>query len=292
MKKQIIEILLLVLFAVVFSPLYAQDEEGSKGNPVFAPWDSGVLINHQTSVTQDPKTLEMVINHRFGSIENGVSDVFGIMAPGANIRLGLNYTPMKNLNIGFGTSAQKQYQDFQAKYTLFEQTDNNSMPVSISLYGNAAIDAREESVFGQNYEFTDRLSYFSEVIVGRKVNDAISLQASVNFTHYNSVDSLLDNDKIGIGFGGRIKVSPLSSITFEGGIPLKIQSIAQYTSFTDHPKMHLSIGYEIYTGSHSFQFFVTNSLGILNQELYMYNQNEFDSKSIRFGFNITRLWNY
>lgn len=291
--KKLLYLIVLVLFSGHFA--LAQEEtqtETKVDKPVRSPWESGTLVNHQTSVTQSKNTLEMVISHRFGTVDNGISDVFGIMAPGANIRIGFNYSILDNLNVGFGTNSQKKYQDFQAKYTPLQQTRENTIPVSVTLYGNAAIDGREDAVFGVDYEFSDRLSYFSEIIVGRKFNDWLSVQASANFTHYNSVDSLLDNDKVGLGFGGRIKFSPQSSLTLELGVPLKIESISQHTSFTNHPKPHFSIGYEVSTSTHAFQIFITNGLGILPQELYMYNLSEFDSKSIRFGFNITRLWNF
>lgn len=292
MKKYILTLVLALLSSSV---LFAQEEaetEKKVDKPVRSPWESGTLISHQTSVTQYAKTLEMVISHRFGPMENGISDVYGIMAPGANIRLGLNYTIIDKLSVGFGTNSQKKYQDFQAKYTVFEQTRENTIPVSLTLYGNAAINAQHESVFGKNYEFSDRMSYFSELIVGRKVNDWLSLQASVNFTHFNAVDSLMDHDKMGIGFGGRIKFSPQSSLTFEGGIPLQIESMSEHTEFYYNHKMHFSVGYEVSTSTHAFQIFISNGVGILPQELYMYNDTDWDTKSIRFGFNITRLWNF
>lgn len=291
--KKLIYLIVLVLFSGHFA--LAQEEEQAEkkvDKPVRSPWESGTLVNHQTSVTQYKNTLEMVISHRFGPVENGISDVFGIMAPGANIRIGFNYSILDNLVVGYGTNSQKKYQDFQAKYTPFQQTRENTIPVSLTLYGNAAIDGRADEDFGVNYEFSDRMSYFSEIIVGRKVNDWLSVQASANFTHYNAVDSLLDNDKIGLGFGGRIKFSPQSSLTLELGVPLKIEGISQHTSFTNHPKPHFSIGYEVSTSTHAFQIFITNGMGILPQELYMHNLSEFDSESIRFGFNITRLWNF
>ncbi len=260
--------------------------------PIRTPWESGTLVNHQTSVTQYKNTLEMVISHRFGVINNGIKDVFGVMAPGANIRVGFNYSILDNVSVGYGTNSQKQYQDFQAKYTPFQQTRQNTIPVSLTVYANAAIDGRPDNIFGTNYTFTDRMSYFTELIIGRKVNGWLSVQASANFTHYNAVDSLMDNDKIGVGFGGRAKFSPQSSLILEVGVPLKISSISQHSSFTNHPKPHFSIGYEVSTSTHAFQIFLTNGLGILPQELYMYNLSEFDSKSIRLGFNITRLWNF
>lgn len=293
MKKYIS---LVVLALLSGSILFAQEEtettENQVDKPVRSPWASGTIINHQTSVTQYAKTLEMSISHRFGAVENGISDVYGIMAPGANIRIGFNYTIFDNLSVGFGTNSLKKYQDFQAKYTIFEQTRENTMPVSLTVFGNAAIDARAKEVFGVDYSSSDRMSYFSELIVGRKFNEWLSVQASANFSHYNSVDSLLEHDKIGIGFGGRIKFSPQSALTFEVGIPLKISSISEHDAFTNHPEPHIGIGYEVSTSTHSFQIFITNGIGIVPQELYMFNQGKFDKQGIRFGFNITRLWNF
>ncbi len=293
MKKYLYILVLALLSSTL---MFAQEEtetvEKKVDKPVRAPWESGVLVNHQTSVTQHKNTLEMIINHRFGAMENGISDVFGIMAPGANIRIGFNYTIIDNLSVGFGTSSQKKYQDFQLKYTLFEQTRENTMPVSLTLYGNAAIDARHESVFGKDYAFKDRMSYFSEAIVGRKFSDWLSVQASANFTHYNAVDSLVDHDKIGIGLGARIKFSPQSSLTLEAGIPLDIKSISEHDHFYNAPVTHFSIGYEVSTSTHAFQIFVTNGIGILPQELYLHNQGKWSMENVRFGFNITRLWNF
>jgi hypothetical protein len=289
--------LFLAVFALMGIALVAQEEaetttESKVDKPVRSPWESGTLINHQTSVTQYAKTLEMVISHRFGTMENGISDIYGIMAPGANIRINFNYSILDNVVIGFGTSSQKKYQDFQVKYTPFQQTRENTMPVSLTVYGNMAINGMEDSYFGTDYQFTDRLAYFGEAIVGRKVTDALSVQASVNFTHFNSVDSIMDHDKIGVGFAGRYKFSPQSSITFEAGVPLEISAISEQKEFVNHPVPTISIGYEVSTSTHAFQIFVTNSLGILPQENYMFNTTKFNGDGIRFGFNITRLWSF
>src|SRR5690348_2027335 len=59
--------------------------------PVKFSWESQYLINQQTSKISPVKTLEFVIQHRFGSVENGKSDLWGVYSPGANVRLGLDY---------------------------------------------------------------------------------------------------------------------------------------------------------------------------------------------------------
>ena len=107
----------------------------AKDQPVRSPWESGYLIDAQTSKIPTKNTLEFVIQHKFGSFENKWSDLFGIYAPGANIRLGLNYVLVKNLQIGWGISKKNMFNDFNAKWTILEQTRKNTVPVSVTLFG-------------------------------------------------------------------------------------------------------------------------------------------------------------
>lgn len=286
-------IISLVTLFMVNGSLFAQKETTKAEKPVRAPFESGILIDNQTSVVATPKTLELLIQHRFGNINsNGISDLYGIYAPGANIRMGLNYTLINNLMIGYGITKKNMYSDFQAKYTLFEQTRSNSMPVAITLYGNMAIDGRDESVFGLDYKFSNRLSYFGQLIVGRKFNDMISLQVNTSFTHYNSVDSLYDHDKIGVGISGRIKISAQSSIIFQYDVPLKIKNISEQHEFLNPSLPNLGLGWEISTSTHAFQVYLSTANGIVPQDIYMNNQNDFLNGDFMIGFTITRLWSF
>src|SRR5690554_3731113 len=92
--------IVILLFAVIpFSGLLAQEDE-VVDRPVRFPFASGYLIDNQTTLIPVPGTLEFAIQHKFGSVENGMSDFLGIYSPGANIRLGLNYVPTTNLQVG------------------------------------------------------------------------------------------------------------------------------------------------------------------------------------------------
>ena len=56
--------------------------------------------------------------------------------------------------------------------------------------------------------------------------------------------------------------------------------------------MH-AIGYELSTGTHAFQIFVANTYGIVPQENYLFNHNDWKKISNwRFGFVMTRLWGF
>ena len=289
MKKLNI-ILVLLLFLPAF--ISAQDEEPVKvkSKPVREPFGCPTIIDMQTVYIPQAKTLELVIEHRFDKIEN-ISNLFGIYGS-ANIRIGANYSITDKLSVGFGTTKYRQLQDFRIKYNILEQTRDNKMPIALTVYGNMGIDARNESYFGENYKFTNRLSYFSELIVARKFNDWLSLQFSGSFSHINRVDSLMEHDKIGLSISGRAKVSPQSSIIFNYGIPLDIQGIQEHTTLTNPPYDNFGIGWELATSTHVFQVFVTSATDLSPQYTMMENQNDWTNGDLFFGFTITRMWNF
>ena len=174
MKKHL-AIVLVMLFS--FGLTFAQDEEApkkKKDRPVTEMFGSGILIDDQTSVIPNKKTLEMHIQHRFGLIkENGIKDLYGIYAPSSNTRMGLNYSILDNLMVGYGITRKNMYSDFQVKWAFLRQTRKNTMPITMVVYANMAIDGRNESNFGDDYNFANRLSYFSELIVGRKLKNQL-----------------------------------------------------------------------------------------------------------------------
>jgi len=287
-KLNIVILLLFILPAMVI----AQDEEPAKvkSRPVYNPFGSTVLIDQQTIYIPQAKTLEVFIEHRFDKIEN-ISNLFGIYGS-ANIRMGVNYSITDKLSVGFGTTKYRKLQDFRIKYNILEQTRQNEMPIALTVYGNMGIDCRSESYFGTNYKFTNRFSYFTEVIVARKFTDWLSIQVHGNFSHINSVDSLMEHDKIGIAFSGRAKITDQSSVIFNYGIPLNIKSIQEHTTLTNPPYDNFGIGWEIATATHAFQIFVTSATDLSPQYTMMENQNDWTSGDLFFGFTITRLWNF
>jgi len=288
MKKTIFYLLIGVIYC---GTIFAQETtEKKEDKPVRSPFEHGWLIDDQTGVVPEKGLLEMVIQHRFGMMDNGFSDLFGIYSPGANIRLALNYTFFKNVQIGYGLTKKNMYSDFSVKWTIFEQTRSGSKPVSLTLFGNMAIDGRNKDQLGINYTFPSRLSYFSEIIVGRKFTDWLTIQVHGGFVHYNIVAENHDHDQIGAGISGRIKISSLSSLFFQYDTPFNLASMTKNTPETSLPKPNLGLGYEVSTGYHAFQVYLTTSSGILPQENYMFNLNDFTEGEVMLGFTITRLF--
>ncbi len=281
---------LLSLFLALPCISFGQDDEQPPDLPVRAPFAAGVLIDNQTTVISTPGTLEMYIQHKFGHVDNGLSDLFGIYAPGANVRMGLSYVPLKNLQLAYGLSRINMYSDFSLKYTILEQTRRNTIPVAVGVYANMAIDGRNDDAFGVNYNFTNRFSYFTQLIVGRRINDWVSVQANASFTHFNITEDLIDHDKISVGFNGRVNISPQSSILFQYDVPLKIKEIREYNAFHFPAQPNVGLGWEIRTSTHAFHIYLSSTDGMIPQYNAVYNRNDWTDGDIMFGFTITRLW--
>jgi hypothetical protein len=262
-----------------------------KVKPVKNTFGSVWLMDNQTVMVPVKGTLEMDIQHRFGTVDNGKKDMFGIFAP-SNIRLGMNYSPINKLYVGAGLTKDRMQVDLNAKYSLLQQTTNNKMPVSVAWFGNMVIDARDKSNFRYGVH---RFSYFNQLIIARKVTEKFSAQVAPNFSWYNNVEAYVDskgeiqnkmkNGHFAISVLGRYKVTEKSAI-----IAGYDQPLTQHPTNNPHP--NICFGFETTTSSHAFQVFFGNYYGIVPQSNNVFNQNDYRDGQFLIGFNITRLWNF
>lgn len=281
-----LKVVSFLIAATLTLPVFGQDEEAAKtptkeyARPAF---ESALLGEMQSVVVQTPKTLEWDFQHRFGPVNNGIKDFYGIYAPGANIRMGLTYTPIDRLAVGIGLTRTNMALDVNAKYAIFRQTKDNKMPVSISYFGNVLANTQA----GTYKEELHRLSFYNELIIAKRFNSKISVQISPSFTHYNAVDTLYKNDMFAVGVGARYKFSAQSSIMIN-----YVQPLMSHKDSKLNPVPGIAVIWEIATSAHAFQIFFSNYQGILPQQNIMYNQLKWGESQFLMGFNITRLWNF
>ena len=257
-------------------------------------FEGNFLIDDQTVMVAIKGTLEFDIQHRFGTVNNGISDLYGIFA-GANMRLGFSYVPIKNLQVGFGASNDRMQVDVNAKYALLRQTKDGSMPVSITYFGNIVMDTRKQDATTLFATTADRLSFFDEIIIARKICNQLSVQVGGSLSHFNNVAGYVDakgniqsevkNDQFAIEVGGRYKITPKTAVIVNYDQPLTQNPM-------NNPHPNISLGLEMSTGGHTFQIFAGNYGLILPQNNILYNQNDYTMGQFVIGFNITRLWNF
>jgi hypothetical protein len=262
-----------------------------KVKPVKNTFTSIWIIDNQTVMVPVKGTFEMDIMHRFGTVKNGYKDFWGFFAP-SNIRLGFEYVPINNLMVGVSITKANMTWEGYAKYAIIKQT-KKKYPVSITYFGDIAIDSREKDNFAH---FSDRLMFFNQLIIARKVSDKISVQVSPSHTHVNIVDGyfyepgkyrgITKNDHFAIAFAGRYKIKENMSVIVNYDQPIT-------KHHSNNPSPNVSFGLEMSTSAHAFQFFMGNYSYITPQRNNYYNHNDphFLSQYL-IGFNITRLWVY
>ena len=179
-------------------------------------------------------TFEWDMQHRFGTVNNGYDDFIGLYAS-SNIRMGFSYTLIDDLAVGFGFTKFNKLWDFSAKYAILKQARSGGLPVSVTAYVNGATDTRSEDNFINE---TDRLSYFSEIIIARKINNLISIQIAPNVSHFNAINENMNNDHFAISSGGRVKLSETStsSVIFEVDQP-----ITSHSKNNPHPNLSFGV---------------------------------------------------
>ena len=249
-------------------------------------FESSFIIDNPTNVVFSKKSMEMQIKHRFGVVNGGENDLAGLWAP-ANIRLGLSYAVFEGVTVGFGTTKFKRLQDFSLQMRIFRQTRSDKIPLSASYYGNFVIDARKKELFA----FTqDRFSFFHQIIFARRFSRNLSLQIAPSISHFNLAEKGFKNDVFGLALGGRCKISPQTSILIDYSHPFT--NYPEVNEEDVNPKPGLSIGFEFATSGHAFQLLISNYSGIVPQENYAFNQNDFFNGDILIGFNITRVYKF
>ncbi len=285
----------ILLFAFIILPFCAISQEKEKDSvqvedkPERSAFESSYIIDNPTNMLYTKKTLEIQMQHRFGIIKD--ADLAGIWGD-ANIRLGLSYAILDRVTVGFGTTKDNRFQDFNLKVGLLRQTRSGKIPVSISYYGNFTIDARKKG-FNRFPTVQDRYSYFNQLIIARRFSPKLSLQLAPSVSHFNLVEPDRNNDMLAIAMGGRYKVSENTSVLFDYSQPFT-QYYVYNSAYDDfyYPKPGISLGVEFSTSGHAFQLFLTNNSGIVPQQNYMKNSNDFFNGEFMLGFNITRIYNF
>ena len=249
-----------------------------------ATFKSTRIINGQSVETLGKKGLNLVISHRFGNINSGVHQFYGLDQ--SSIRLGLEYGLTNRIDIGIGRSRELELVDSYIKFKLLRQSSGAYiMPISITLYSSMTITAQKWIDPTLYYSFFDRFSYIHELIIARKFSEKFSLQLVPGLVHRNLTQTVKDKNILPyIGFAGRYKILNriLLSTEYYWVYP-GLTNVKIYNS--------LSFGVDIETGGHVFQLHFSNSRGMNERIMIPENHNSWKNGDFGFGFNIIRHFN-
>jgi hypothetical protein len=289
-----------LLIALVYMPIaavFAQDdlmkelEAGGKSDTdyAFQTFKGTRLVNGHTVETKGKGTLEFIFAHRFGKINGGLYEMYGLDE--AYVRLGLDYGITDNLSVSIGRNSADKIMDGYLKYKLIRQSKGSrNFPVTITaLTGMAySIDPKRDDDPG--FQTVDRLAYTAQLLIARKFTPNFSLQLMPVFIHKNAVHrNIEDNDHMALGVGGRVKLTRSIALTSEYYYRFDPKDDEL---FPDAFKRYNALGFgiDIETGGHVFQLVFTNTSSLTERTFITETDGDFGAGDIHFGFNVTRTF--
>ncbi|ULC59874.1 DUF5777 family beta-barrel protein [Flaviramulus sp. BrNp1-15] len=239
------------------------------------------IVNFESTKMVSKQELYFVVSHRFGSVETGLKDFFGLDQ--AVTRLNLIYGISDGINIGVSRSSFRKIYESSLKIRLLREK-KGSFPFTVVSSSNILINTSLDKEILPGLEFKNRLGYTTQLLISKKFNTNFSLQLMPTFFHDNYVDvDEQDNSQYVIGFGGRHKLSKRWSINFDYGLHLNRAE----TSPFNNP---LSIGFDLETGGHVFQLHFTNAQPMNTNGFLGQGTGDWGDGDIFFGFNLSRVF--
>ena len=145
-------------------------------------------------------------------------------------------------------------------------------------------------------EFTGNKFYFlNQLLISRKFNDKFSLQLMPTWIHFNVVPYGINNSNevFSMGIAGKYKANSKLNITLEYARQFNMYEniISKSGSILNYEPDLLSVGVEINTGTHLFQFYVGSTTDASAIDQLARNTSRIKDGNIAFGFTINRSMN-
>lgn len=239
------------------------------------------IINGHSVETNPEGVLKFIIQHRFGSVSEGIPSFFGL--DDANMRLGIDYGIKNRFTIGIGRSSLERTYDAYFKTKLFRQKKGEkSFPFTITLYAQSAFKALRSGVPDIDDDILNKVTYTTQLLIARKFGHAFSLQMMSTYIHRNLVKTRAESNGVAaIGIAPRLQLTKTLTLNVEYYYVPEGQMDEVFTN-------SLAIGIDIETKGHVFQLSFGNSRGLIEKMFVTETTGLWEEGDIHFGFNITR----
>lgn len=236
------------------------------------------VVTGQSTKLAAKGDLYFVVAHRFGDVSEGFDNFFGL--DDAATKIGFIYGLSDNLSLSLSRETFMKTYEGSIKYRIVKQSDK--FPVEVVGYHTVALNSELDKDDFPKLEFSNRISYLSQVLISRRFSESFSLQLSPSYVHKNLYAPNTDEkEQMLAGFGGRYKISKRVSVNAEYFVNF---------SESDVYKNPLSLGVDIETGGHVFQLLFSNSQ--VNSDIgYLTNAaGDWGKGNVYFGFNLYRVF--
>jgi hypothetical protein len=242
----------------------------------------------QSNETVAKKHLNFVILHRFGEVNKGAYELWGMDQ--AYMRLAFDYGLTENIQIGVGRSSPSKVYDGNLKWKIIKQASGGS-PIGITYYGNMALNTSEFSDKSVDNYFTSRLTYCNQILFTKKFNDVVSVLLAPSMVHKNLV--IYNNDAntiFSVGMGASVRLTRSTRFNIEYYPRLNGRDDFLDVAKTQRTYDYLGLGFDIETGGHVFQMMFCNATGMYEQAAIVNSTTTWSDMGIRLGFNLSRTF--
>ena len=281
MNKNLLTTLLLLICSPAFSQL--ERKLATEKQEVDLIFHAPRHINLLTVEPLEGKSLHFAIMHTFSTIDGGINSLFGL-DNGANIQFSFEYGFNRKFSLGAARSSLDKVYSLYGRYHLLAQTYDNSMPISLSFSGTAAVNTTDYGFLPENPPaFSQRMSYAGQLMLARKFGDRLSLQVSPMFAWFTDPLPIyrIDGDQnlyIALGASGKFKLTRRTSLTLQW-IP----------NLNSDLRNNLGVGVDLEAGGHVFQVYLVTSQ-MLNEPYLLAGGNGVPGEGFRIGFNVNRIF--
>jgi hypothetical protein len=236
------------------------------------------IVTLQTTKMPAKKEVYFVVSHRFGTVKDGFSEFFGLDQ--ATTKIGGVYGVTDWLSVSASRHTLLKVYEAGVKYRVARQSAD--FPVDIVGYNTIDINSLFKKEDYPKIEFSDRLTYITQVLISRKVSEKLSVQLVPSYIHKNLYNPALENNnQFSMGAGGRMKLTKRLSVNVE------------YMHNFDKPDFYtnpLSVGLDLETGGHIFQLLFTNSQAMTESGYITNAAGDWGKGDFFFGFNLYRVF--
>jgi hypothetical protein len=212
----------------------------------------------------------------------------------STIRLGFEYGLNDRISLGFGRSSYEKTYDGSVKVKILRQsTGARNMPLSLSFYGGTMLSSLKWADTSRTNYFSSRMSYVAQLLIARKFSNSVSIQITPTYVHKNLVKTRDDhNDLLSLGIGGRVKITQRTSLNAEyfWQIPGFTNSYIDTDLSSVNYRNCLSLGVDLETGGHVFQFRLTNAQPMFERAFITESTNRWLDGGIFLGFTVNRVF--
>ena len=262
------------------------------------------LITFQTVETVPAGELNSRVAHRFGNAATKgaqIHTLFGL-DNASDIWLGVDYGITDNLQVGIarvkGAGNLREQWTLSGKLRL-PGNAIGTLPIRLALAGNVTLSTQNEDPFGQpdaltKQPFARRTTSFVQLLAAAAPKGRFVLQVAPAWVWRNYVDVGDAKGWLALPISARFKVNKRFSLTAEYAPQIATSGSTDRGSTIFWKGKGgtwyapLQVAMELETGGHVFQVSLSNSSGLLENDMLAYSTEHWDNGGFRMGFAIMR----